>query len=261
MAYRLLKNYNLNYHRLPNAKELVPGHTISMSSYAGVVLSLDDFYLLSSGLATTETTLFVYNTELFRDAPTTDIVYEPFRVMTANRLATNGSQWQSIFRKYNSGTYNNQWMVVDYNLLKNSTNLEDEVLVVSEQLPAQSVVKDQTEVLRSQGYWSSYNRAFYPEIFERSGATQLQDQYGDWFSHSKTPRANILRRDQSKVTGMDSLMKLMRYNDFENDPLAKVEGCNPPNIPAGAIANRLDLADPNGTCIFAEHDHMIGHWG
>ena len=32
-----------------------------MSSYAGSIASLDDYYLLGSGLAVTETSLFVYN--------------------------------------------------------------------------------------------------------------------------------------------------------------------------------------------------------
>ena len=31
MSYRILKNYNLNYHLLPNSSTLVPGHTMSMS--------------------------------------------------------------------------------------------------------------------------------------------------------------------------------------------------------------------------------------
>lgn len=38
--------------------------------------------------------------------------------MVANRLATDGKSWSDIFQQYNSGTYNNQWMVVDYNKFK-----------------------------------------------------------------------------------------------------------------------------------------------
>ena len=67
----MLKKYNLNYHALPHQlgrEGLVPGTTLTMSSYIGTVLSLDDFLLSSSGLATTETTLFIYDKELFRVA-------------------------------------------------------------------------------------------------------------------------------------------------------------------------------------------------
>lgn len=35
MSYRILKNYNFNYHITVNSKDVVPGHTISMSSYSG----------------------------------------------------------------------------------------------------------------------------------------------------------------------------------------------------------------------------------
>ena len=50
----------------------------------------------------------------------------------------------------------------------------------------------------------------------------------------------------------------MRYNDFENDPLAEVDGCDQERVPAGSIANRLDLSDPNATCAFSNVDWMVG---
>ena len=50
----------------------------------------------------------------------------------------------------------------------------------------------------------------------------------------------------------------MRYNDFENDPLAEVQGCDQVRVPAGSIANRLDLSDANATCEFSDIDWMIG---
>ena len=54
-------------------------------------------------------------------------------------------------------------------------------------------------------------------------------------------------------------MTLMRYNDFESDPHAVVEGCAPARTPAGAVANRLDLAAPGSNCAFSEFDWMVGH--
>ncbi len=36
------------------------------------------------------------------------------RAIIANLLATTGTEWAATFSKYNSGTYNNQWMIVDY---------------------------------------------------------------------------------------------------------------------------------------------------
>ncbi len=153
-------------------------------------------------------------------------------------------------------------MVVDYNRLAESPHdLQDGVLTVLEQLPGKVIIEDQTDLLRTQGYWKSYNRAFYPEIFELSGANEKVKEFGDWFTHDKTPRGRIFDRDHGKVTDMESFMKLMRYNDFENDDVAMVDGCAPGPTPAGSIANRLDLTNPDQKCSFSDHDWMVGHWG
>ena len=88
-------------------------------------------------------------------------------------------------------------MVVDFNKVKNG--LTEGALVVSEQLPGLVVVKDQTKVLQNQGYWASYNRAYYPEIFQKSGAVQKVEEFGDWFTHGATPRSKIFRREHHKV--------------------------------------------------------------
>ena len=76
----------------------------------------------------------------------------------------------------------------------------------------------------NRSYWKSYNRAFYPDVFEKTGAPDLVSEFGDWFSYDKTPRSMIIDRDHAKVKDLDSLMKLMRYNDFKNDPAAHIRG-------------------------------------
>lgn len=43
---------------------------------------------------------------------------EWIRTIVANRVATDGKSWSNYFSMHNSGTYNNQWMVVDYKLFK-----------------------------------------------------------------------------------------------------------------------------------------------
>merc|ERR1719400_3003219 len=58
-----------------------------------------------------------------------------------------------------------------------------------EQLPGRTWAEDQTSVLRHSGYWASYNRAFYPEVFHQTGAAELTKKHGSWFSYDKTPRA------------------------------------------------------------------------
>ena len=96
-------------------------------------------------------------------------------------------------------------------LIVNPIQLPDGVLWVLEQLPGHTWAADQTGVLRDQGYWGSYNRAFYPEVFQLSGAQEMVDKFGEWFSYSETPRARIMARDHGQVTDEQSMIRLMRY--------------------------------------------------
>ena len=64
-----------------------------------------------------------------------------------------------------------------------------------------------------------------------------------------------------QIEDLSSLMAFMRYNDFENDEHAVVEGCEPERTPAGSIANRLDPSPPESKCAFSEYDWMVGHRG
>ena len=43
-----------------------------------------------------------------------------------------------------------------------------------------------------------------------SGKEAEKEKYGSYFDYQKTARAQIFKRDQSKVTDMQSLVKLMR---------------------------------------------------
>ncbi|KAJ6642328.1 putative phospholipase B-like 2, partial [Pseudolycoriella hygida] len=113
---RILKHYDFGYHVLPKiSSKLIPGRSSTFSSYPGTLQSGDDFYLISSGLATLETTIGNSNNSLYDGITANGIVLEWIRSIVANRLATNGNKWASIFTEFNSGTYNNQWMIVDYN--------------------------------------------------------------------------------------------------------------------------------------------------
>lgn len=111
------------------------------------------------------------------------------------------------------------------------------------------VSKDETRVLKKQGYFASYNAPYYKEIFEASGTPQMVNKYGDFFTYESTPRAKIFSRDQGKVEDLESMMMLMRYNDYKHDELSKCE-CNPPYTAVAAISSRADLNPANGTYPF-----------
>ncbi|KAM7289757.1 putative phospholipase B-like 2 [Ixodes scapularis] len=250
---RILKKYSFKFHSTFGSSELIPGHTATFSSSPGRIFSGDDFYLISSGLATMETTNLNFNTSLYRYVkPTTNLEY--VRNIAANRLATSGEEWTDIFSRYNSGTYNNQWMVVDYKKFTPGKPLQDDLLWVLEQLPGYIYKEDLTKVLRRQTYWPSYNVPYSEVVFNMSNWQSNLEKFGDWFTYDKTPRALIFKRDNGKVVDMESMIKLMRYNDYTRDPLSACN-CTPPYSAENAISARSDLNPADGVYPF----HYLGH--
>ena len=117
-----------------------------------------------------------------------------------------------MFSKYNSGTYNNQWMVLDYNLFKPNEPLSDNLLWIAEQIPGNVSSMDVTGILE-RGYWASYNVPSIEYIYNTSGWYEYEQIEGTPSSYDLAPRARIFRRDANKPSNMTSVMKLMRYND------------------------------------------------
>ncbi|XP_064392247.1 putative phospholipase B-like 2 [Halichondria panicea] len=243
---RIYKLYDFKFHMSHSDKRLIPGHRQSFSSYPGRLYSGDDFYVLGSGLVTMETSIENFNPDLWKFV-TPESVFENYRVVAANRLASSGKEWTSIFSKYNSGTYNNQWMVVDYKLFQpGAKDLKEGLLWVLEQLPNKTVAFDKTDMLIKQEYWASYNIPFYPSIYQMSGTAEMAAKYGDWFDWYHCPRAKIFSRNHSDVTDLDSMVDLMRYNNFQHDPLSSCK-CTPPYSAENGIAARSDLNPADGT--------------
>lgn len=253
---RVIKRYLFKYHQLdaPNSP-LIPGNEMLFSSYPGSLMSGDDFYLLGSNITSIETTIGNSNPDLIKYIQPMGTVLEGIRSQVANRLATDGLSWGKVFAKYNSGTYNNEWMIVDYNkFTPGQQKLNPGLLVVLEQIPNIVAYSDLTDVLAQQTYWASYNSPYYGEIFNASGAQALVDKYGDWFTYDKTPRAQIFKRDHTKVVDMKSMQALMRYNDYQHDELSKCN-CTPPYSAENAISARSDLNPKSGTYPFSALGH------
>ncbi|XP_054155881.1 putative phospholipase B-like 2 [Oppia nitens] len=249
---RVIKKYDFGYHldRETTNEPLIPGSCMSMSSYPGAVLSCDDFYILSSGLVVLETTFEILNNrKLWSGVRPDSTVPEFIRVLVANRLARSGSEWSELFGRYNSGTYNSQFMIVDYNRYRcglRPDQLPDDVLWITEQLPDMMHSEDMTEMLRRDHYWSSYNIPYFEDIYRRAGYPELVEKYGQYFSRTNSPRARIFRRDHCLVRDIQSMMRLMRSNSSPTDPLSRYPGCRPPYSADLAIAGRNDLNDPDG---------------
>lgn len=248
---RILKRYNFAYRTSPTEKSVIPGRIQAFSSYPGSIFSGDDFYILSSGLVTMETTIGNSNDDLWKFVKPQDVVMEWLRNIIANRLAENGRDWADIFSRYNSGTYNNQWMIVDYKLfVPGEGQMKQGLFTVLEQIPGMIVTADKTEELFKSGYWASYNIPYFEEVFNASGGQELVQKYGSWFSFSENPRAQIFRRNQTLVTDIESMVRLMRYNNYKDDPLSRCIECDPVQNGENTISARSDLNPANGTYPF-----------
>jgi len=226
---RIYKHYKLNL-----KSKAIAAKTISFSSYPGFLVSLDDFYIMDSGLAMIQTTNNVFNLSLY-ELVTPQSLFAWQRVRLANSMAKNGEEWYQIVSQYNSGTYNNQYMVINYNLFVPRTPLSDGLLWVVEQIPGLVVGADKTEDLR-RGYWPSYNVPYFKEIYEQSGYSRVAQAFGPSFSYQLAPRAEIFRRDSDEVVSLETLETLMRSNNYLTDPYAK-------HNPMRAVCSRGDLIE------------------
>eukprot|EP00026_Physarum_polycephalum_P001877 Phypoly_transcript_01880.p1 GENE.Phypoly_transcript_01880~~Phypoly_transcript_01880.p1 ORF type:complete len:531 (+),score=96.77 Phypoly_transcript_01880:1380-2972(+) len=210
----------------------------TFSGYPAALSSVDDWYVLNSGLIVTETTNGVMNNSLYSAVvPTTVLSF--IRVLVANKMSANGSDWVSTFSKQNSGTYNNQWIIVDTNKLDAGNELKAGALYILEQIPGYIESADVTGIL-SYGYWPSYNVPYFPNIYQISGFGYYAQKYGPFFSYENNPRAEIFRRDSAKVDSIDKIQKALRYNDYTHDPLSH-------GSPGFAISSRFDLVTGNVT--------------
>lgn len=192
-----------------------------------------------TGLVMVQTTNNVFNHTLY-DLVTPHSLMAWQRVRVASQMARTGAEWAETVAAYNSGTYNNQYMVVDLSKFERGKGVHEGLLVVVEQIPGLVVSGDQTEILMY-GYWPSYNVPFYREIYERSGYSDMLRRFGahgsglSGLDYQNAPRAKIFRRDAGGVVDMASLRAIMRYNDYTHDPYAH-------GSPYAAICSRGDLA-------------------
>ncbi|KAK6100526.1 Phospholipase B family protein [Brugia pahangi] len=249
MMNRILKFYKFAFE-----KEKIPGYATSFSSYPGSLTSLDDFILATSGLAIIETTINIFNRSLYNAIKPNGQLHCWIRSIIATKLANTAKQWMQIFARYNSGTYNNQWSIVDYKLFKPNEEIPiNNLLWVLEQAPGLVIAHDMTWFLKNYTYWPSYNIPYFNTISEISGFKQ-KGQLFDWYKWESSPRAKIFNRDHHKVINLNSLQKLMRYNDYKHEKFSKCK-CIPPYSAQASISTRGDLNPSNGTYEINEMGH------
>lgn len=222
---------------------------VTFSGYAGQIASGDDWYMTSNGLAVQETTNGYYFPSLAAMYVLPDSVSEFLRVMVANFVATNGSEWARHFSTQNDGAYCNSYMVLDGKLFNGDTKkLSHNLLWISEQMPGYVHSRDITFELQNNRYFASYNIPYFDDVRERSGFVAMEQTYGNFFSYTKYARAEIFARDQSNVKDLDGMRRIMRSNDWTTDPLSVITNCSnctPANSPMLALSSRADLVPEN----------------
>jgi len=234
------------YYNFPLGGADTMAQTIAMSSYPGLVSSTDDYYIMNSGLAVMDTTMEILDPFIWdkvTDFPTNVHIPNFMHVMATNRLAKSPPQWARIYGRENTGTYNAQWMIVDYNQFSPGKTLPDNTLWVVESIPGAIHSQDVSPVLRKQGYWASFNRPYFDDIRLASGHDAAMKSHGNLYSFNDSPRGHIFASVAPSVEGLLDMRGLMDRNMY---PYAGVE----PNEPGHEISARMDLSPtqpiPNG---------------
>jgi hypothetical protein len=233
-APRIFKHYTMNLMKDNKPSGL---HEVQFSSSPGMVTSNDDYFVSrgNANIAVIETTIDMSNRTLLNDIiPQSMLSWGRFHI--ANQLATDGQTWCDWFSMYHSGTYVNQWMIMNFDKFTPLVGPQPGFLHVLEEVPTYIHYDDVTPVLLSQGYWASYNEPYFSDIAELSLNAQLCAQNSE-SCYNTDPRAEIFKRDQGKIMGLKDMQWMMGYNNFQNDPLSLGNACQ-------SVACRNDL-QPN----------------
>jgi len=228
---RMLKDYEIR----SNDKDAAATRW-TFSSYAGQLLSMDDFWVMNSGLVVIETTVHTWNTTLYDLYCKPESVLAWIRISAVNLIAHNGQEWAKYFNIANSFTYNNQYMVVDTKKFIRGKKPQEGFLVTTEQVPGYYVVGDRTDELSEKRWIPSINTPFYEEVYNASGYPEkVKETQCDYWSYDKCSRNMIMKRDVlNKIHSYQDFKNFMRYNDWEKDPLSNSD-------PAESILSRYDL--------------------
>lgn len=217
--------------------------TVGFSSYPGAVSSTDDYYVTSNKMVVTETTISLLTDEPYDHLDDTGKAMPDFiRIMAATFAANSGEDWVESMTESASGLYGSQWMVVDYKKFEPGQPVPDGTLMVLEQVPEVSHNADMSSRLREKGFWSSENRAFFPDARQVAGFAEAEDMHGKLFSAEQNPRANIFAATEAGVNSLADMRAEMRRNRWPHE----VDG-GPENTPDHAISARSDLAKENAS--------------
>jgi len=210
--------------------------SVQFSSYPGLLGSNDDFYMMkSSQMVVTETTLTSFAMDIYKNVTTSSVLYW-IRVILANRVATDGTSWLHYFSQFNSGTYNNQMIVLDMKKFTVGKQVQDGLLLIAEQLPSQIVARDMTHHIRESLFWPSFNVPYFHSVYEAMGFP-AEAKKDSLYTYYETARYLIFKKQQHTVDSVHTMEDMMTYNHWQTDKESR-------GHPSDSIAARFDLEAP-----------------
>lgn len=183
---------------------------ITYTGLPGAVPSQDDYYMLDDARVVTETSLENRNAGVYGFLHTDSVPYW-IRITVANLLSTTQQEWVNMFFAYRSGTYNNQWLLIDfknYNASKNDLSQAQDIIWMVEEFYNLTSVQDVTqELLIPQGYVASYNIAYNEAIYNLS-------KYP--YNYTNYSRAILFEKYAPGIQDLDDFKYVMRLNNISD---------------------------------------------
>jgi hypothetical protein len=221
--YRQLHSVLKHYH-LP-CGEFAKSPRVSLSTQIGLLSSVDDYYITQAGLLILETTIGVANNSLYHDYVTHRSVMNWMRSLLAAFTSQNVTEWTDQFLTHNSGTYNNEYYVLDAKLLQGNDRVPSNLLYYVLQIPGPfRFVDDLTDELYDEGFVASFNTikneaaVNFTMWYTRIGAGPRGCLY------HQCARYLIIKREAPRLNDFDVFRKFLRYSDYARDTFSLYEG-------------------------------------
>lgn len=220
---------------------------VSLSSFAGIVSSDDDFFITSNKLGILETTLNIFNEALY-DELTPKGLPSWLRTMTSVTLSKTSEDFVDNIQKELTGTYNDQYCVVNYNKFKEGKKLENNTVMICEVYPRSAKILDISPIINSDSYFGMYNVPYIEDVYEILGyKKRVEEEPKSEFFWGRTTcaRAKQFEALSHTILDLDTAKSAIRYNNYKVDDDTK----NPAGDfrdPGAAICSRYDLRDGTG---------------
>ena len=210
--HQVLKEYHIRS-RIHKAKR------VAISTRMGALASSDDFWLTDAGLMVLETTNNNFNVSLY-DRVNTSSILTWLRVLHATWSSDSGEEWSKEFTRLQSGTYNNQYVVVDSKRFIPGERPTSGLLWVVETMPGIERMADATELLAERRWFPSINTPWFEDIFNIAGYPEKiaeKGDLGDYYSYYDSARFKIFAREAPKVKDVEDFKRVMRFNRYKDD--------------------------------------------